>query len=523
MRELFTLLVLHMTLGIYTALPPPPNDVTQHHVRADSDEVPICIPPTSICSLNDRGHLQIEFSALGRAFKLHLVPSHPLTSAYGDYGIPIMIWGKERKKVKMLKFHEHNIHFYHDQDTLGAFAVQFHVSASGTQFISLDGILPGIDYDVVVSPVRTSGSRWAQDGGVTSLHKVLKRIPDKTSHAMSPSHLVPRDTHTATASPPGSVKGTVEVLVWTDFSMYQSFLKQVGSQGNVDMEITWYVAVVVNAADKIYKDGIRDPTLNISLTLAGTIVCTTPECSRFTESHRINDTVNNHIALDDFAVQLSQAYKETRIHFRFDQATALTRLDIVDPNGTPIGVSFTDKICSLYDGKSSSLVEDQGAFSCVGTVAHELAHVLGSDHDGAYRGKSCSAADGYIMSPLSPLVTNGFYFSQCSIDSMKKNLLKQSSYCIYNKAPVNHLYESVSTTMPGQVYNASQQCGAIYGTDFCLSTGTTLADICHKMWCWDPQLTNVCSTKSAAALGTSCGPNKWCVEGACLYDRRAPI
>ncbi|XP_067658031.1 A disintegrin and metalloproteinase with thrombospondin motifs like [Haliotis asinina] len=523
MRELLTILILLKTIGIFTALPPLPDDVTEHHVQADSEEVLVCRSSSSTCSLNDRGNLKIEFSALGKAFNLHLVPSQPLTSVYGDYGIPVMVWGKERKKVKMMKFQEHNIHFYHDQHSLGAFAVQFHVSTNGTQFISLDGILPGTDYDVVVSPVRTSGSRWTQDGGVTSRHRILKRIVDKASQTIPPSHLDPRDTHTTTTSPTGSVSGTVEVLVWTDFSMYQSFLKQVGSYGNIDMEITWYVAVVLNAADRIYKDGIRDPTLDISLTLAGTVVCSTPACSRFTEDHRINDTVNNHIALDDFAGQLSEAYKEARIHFRFDQATALTRLDLVDPNGTPIGVSFTDKICSLYDGKSSSLVEDQGAFSCVGTVAHELAHVLGSDHDGVYRGKACSAADGYIMSPLSPLVKNGFVFSQCSIDSMKKNLLKQSSYCIHNKAPVNHLYESVSTTMPGQVYNASQQCEAIYGTDFCLSVGTTLEDICYKMWCWDPLLSNVCSTKSAAALGTSCGPNKWCVEGSCLYDRRAPL
>jgi len=40
------------------------------------------------------------------------------------------------------------------------------------------------------------------------------------------------------------------------------------------------------------------------------------------------------------------------------------------------------------------------------------------------------------------------------------------------------------------------------------SVGTTLADICYKMFCWGPVLPHVCSTKSPAALGTSCGPNK---------------
>lgn len=38
------------------------------------------------------------------------------------------------------------------------------------------------------------------------------------------------------------------------------------------------------------------------------------------------------------------------------------------------------------------------------------------------------------------------------------------------------------------------------------SVGTKLEDICYKMYCWDPVLPGVCSTKSPAALGTSCGP-----------------
>ena len=40
------------------------------------------------------------------------------------------------------------------------------------------------------------------------------------------------------------------------------------------------------------------------------------------------------------------------------------------------------------------------------------------------------------------------------------------------------------------------------------SVGTTMEDICYKMFCWDPILPNVCSTKSSAAPGTSCGPQK---------------
>lgn len=48
---------------------------------------------------------------------------------------------------------------------------------------------------------------------------------------------------------------------------------------------------------------------------------------------------------------------------------------------------------------------------------------LGSDHDGWFRGTQCDASNGYIMASISPLTTNGFYFSQCTINSIKTNLM----------------------------------------------------------------------------------------------------
>ena len=38
------------------------------------------------------------------------------------------------------------------------------------------------------------------------------------------------------------------------------------------------------------------------------------------------------------------------------------------------GVAFADDICQVRDGKSSAIIEDQGAYSSVGTLVHELAH-----------------------------------------------------------------------------------------------------------------------------------------------------
>ena len=52
-----------------------------------------------------------------------------------------------------------------------------------------------------------------------------------------------------------------------------------------------------------------------------------------------------------------------------------------------------------------------------------LSFSLGSDHDGYYRGKECDPANGFIMSSIAPLDKSAFFFSQCTVNSIKENLL----------------------------------------------------------------------------------------------------
>ncbi|XP_061171721.1 metalloprotease mig-17-like [Saccostrea echinata] len=320
---------------------------------------------------------------------------------------------------------------------------------------------------------------------------------------------------------PGNVNATVEVLVWTDLSYISSF-HQLVHHPHVETDILKYVATVVHAGNEMFHNGIKDPSLNISVFLTGAVICKSANCSKFTSDLLHNGTVENHRALDLFAETLASTYSNHTLRFHYDYAVAFTRYDLVDVSGTPIGVSFTDDICSIKNGKSSSIIEDQGGFTCIGTFVHEMAHTLGSDHDGWFRGQECDPNNGYIMDVVSPLTVNGFYFSQCTVNSIKKNLLRPEALCVLDKPRINHHYDVLTKDAPGQIYNVSEQCRQIYGTSFCLSVGTTLEDICHKLYCWDPVLSNVCSTKSSAAPGTSCGHKKWCMNGVCVHDDRAP-
>ncbi|CAC5418053.1 unnamed protein product [Mytilus coruscus] len=146
---------------------------------------------------------------------------------------------------------------------------------------------------------------------------------------------------------PGNVDAKFEVLVWTDMSFTESFQKQ-PQHKNVELDITKYIAVVVHAI---------------------------PGCSGFTSDLQHNKSVDNHKALDEFAETLKDAYTNSMLSFHYDYTVAFTRYDLTDPNGTPVGVSFTDDIYSLANGKSSSIIEDQGGYSCLGTFVHEVAHM----------------------------------------------------------------------------------------------------------------------------------------------------
>ena len=71
---------------------------------------------------------------------------------------------------------------------------------------------------------------------------------------------------------------------------------------------------------------------------------------------------------------------------------------------------------------SGSLIEDKGAFESVRSFAHELAHNLGTDHDG--NSDTCSEWDNYIMAPkFFPYnQINSWKFSKCSISKIKRFL-----------------------------------------------------------------------------------------------------
>ncbi|KAK3598287.1 hypothetical protein CHS0354_019813 [Potamilus streckersoni] len=92
-------------------------------------------------------------------------------------------------------------------------------------------------------------------------------------------------------------------------------------------------------------------------------------------------------------------------------------------------------VCDL--GERTSVVMQRHYVSTVQTAAHELGHNLGAFHDGEGEATGCKPEDYFVMSAKRPhLGKNSTYFknmwtfSNCSVNSFKRNLQSKYVQCI---------------------------------------------------------------------------------------------
>ncbi|CAH2042042.1 unnamed protein product, partial [Iphiclides podalirius] len=198
----------------------------------------------------------------------------------------------------------------------------------------------------------------------------------------------------------------------------------------------------------------------------------------------------------------------------WDHALILTGLDlyVVNKNGKVssqvVGLAPVAGMCTVT---SSCTVNEGRHFESVYVVAHEIGHNLGMRHDGPLADNGCDPS-AYIMSPT--LGSGKITWSQCSKNYLQKFLDTVQSRCLLDHGnSAGQLDHSAEGILPGERFDADQQCMLKYGSGSRHSAVQNLEDICRDLHCQRERYT---WTSHPALEGTRCGDDLHCRGGACV-------
>ncbi|XP_036052718.1 A disintegrin and metalloproteinase with thrombospondin motifs 17 [Onychomys torridus] len=203
-----------------------------------------------------------------------------------------------------------------------------------------------------------------------------------------------------------------------------------------------------------------------------------------------------------------------------DAAVFVTRTDFCVHKDEPcdtVGIAYLGGVCSAK--RKCVLAEDNG-LNLAFTIAHELGHNLGMNHDDDH--SSC-AGRSHIMSGewVKGRNPSDLSWSSCSRDDLENFLKSKVSTCLLITDPRSQHALRLPYKLPGMHYSANEQCQILFGTNatFCRNMEHLM---CAGLWCLVEGDTS-CKTKLDPPLdGTECGADKWCRAGECVSKTPIP-
>uniref|UniRef100_A0A7M5X1E9 Peptidase M12B domain-containing protein n=4 Tax=Clytia hemisphaerica TaxID=252671 RepID=A0A7M5X1E9_9CNID len=305
------------------------------------------------------------------------------------------------------------------------------------------------------------------------------------------------------------VIATVEVFVVADKDMIQF-------HGNDTIED--YVLTMMNMVSDMYKEPSLGAIVNIVVTKL--LVLDTDE---------VKISSNGDKTLASFCEwQFLQNLRNPNSNQKFDVALLLTRKDLCLRSDVPcgtIGLAYIGGMCS--SNRKCAVIEDIGLNTAY-TIAHELGHTLGMQHDGL--DNNCATQSNgrsHMMASHWPAVSaKPMKWSKCSANKLQSYLSSYKSFCIQSKAPVFNIEYEHRRKFPGELYDADTQCQQQFGKfsrhcKYFKRTGMA-TKMCQKLWC-EVEGEQFCMSKlDAAAKGTECNPAKWCMYGKCVPNTEIP-
>ncbi|XP_036391450.1 A disintegrin and metalloproteinase with thrombospondin motifs 7 [Megalops cyprinoides] len=284
----------------------------------------------------------------------------------------------------------------------------------------------------------------------------------------------------------------VETLVVADPKMVEYHGKGVES----------YVLAVMNIVSGLFRDASIGNSINI-------VVVRLILLEKDEEDLKISHHADNSLSsFCKWQKRLNMKGDEHPVHH--DVAVLLTRKDICAAINKPcetLGLSHVAGMCQPH--RSCSISEDTG-LPLAFTVAHELGHNFGIQHDGS--GNDCEPIGKrpFIMSPQLLYGTSPPSWSRCSRQYITRFLDRGWGWCL-DDAPVRDEL-TLHSAPPGVLYSAAHQCRLQYGSSSLLCDD--MDSVCSTLWC---TVGDTCHSKLDGAVdGTRCGENKWCFHGECL-------
>ncbi|XP_028855606.1 A disintegrin and metalloproteinase with thrombospondin motifs 10 isoform X3 [Denticeps clupeoides] len=320
----------------------------------------------------------------------------------------------------------------------------------------------------------------------------------------------------------------VETLVVADKMM-------VGYHGRRDIE--QYILAVMNIVAKLFQDSSLGNAVNVVVTRLIVLLEDQP-----------NLEVNHHAgkSLDSFckwqkSIQNrngnGNAIPDNGIAHH-DTAVLITRYDICIYKNKPCGTLGLAPVGGMCEPERSCSINEDIGLATAFTIAHEIGHTFGMNHDGV--GNACgfrSQDPAKLMAAHITMRTNPYVWSACSRDYITNFLDSGMGGCLNNIPPKQEfVYPS---TAPGQVYDADEQCRFQYGMksrqckygvltfltylihhpSTARTQGRSTCEVCSELWCMSKS--NRCITSSIpAAEGTICQTNTiekgWCYKRVCV-------
>ncbi|XP_044120438.1 A disintegrin and metalloproteinase with thrombospondin motifs 13 isoform X1 [Neovison vison] len=200
-----------------------------------------------------------------------------------------------------------------------------------------------------------------------------------------------------------------------------------------------------------------------------------------------------------------------------DLVLYITRFDLELPDGNRQvrGVTQLGGACS---SSWSCLITEDTGFDLGVTIAHEIAHSLGVEHDGA-PGSGCGPS-GHVMASQDAAPAPGdLTWSACSRRQVLQLLSAGRAHCLLDlPGPQAGSAGRPPQAQPGLLYGADEQCRVAFGAKAVACTFTREhLDMCQALSCHtDPLDQSSCSRLLVPLLdGTECGMQKWCSKGHC--------